>query len=165
MSKECIFKSFQDLNIIHIHMENIFYQHQLCVLNGNRTQALNFFNAYFAFIKKHIAEEEEWLFPLYEEIGKSIRGGSVKIFLGEHQKILQFLDKINGLLNSWLQFNVHDQNTLNVLDIEYRCRELIEHHSVREDHFLFPELDRIISSNQKHDILSQFSLPLLNLSE
>lgn len=90
-------------------------------------------------LHRHLRWEEEVLFPLFER--KTGQTGLTSTLLGEHQEIRQWLEALVGKI---------DQN-----DIDSGCEEemLVEElggHNAREEYALYPELDKLLSEEEKN---------------
>lgn len=149
--------SLMELERIHEGLNWLFYRHQVAVLNQDRDEALKHLNEYEKLLQAHMREEEEYLIPLYQKRCGSIRGGAPVIFTGEHQRIREFMALFFRLITSWISADGHGQETLDLLDQEYRFKELMEHHDMREQRILLPELDKVTSEGEKSDILARFT--------
>lgn len=149
--------SLMELEKIHEGLNWLFYRHQLAVLNQDREEALRLLNEYEKLIQVHMREEEELLIPLYQNRCGTIRGGAPVIFTGEHQKIREFLALFYRLATCWMSADGHGQETLDLLDQEYRFKELMEHHDMREQRILLPELDKVTTEGEKRALLDRFT--------
>lgn len=150
-------ESLLELEKIHEGLNWLFYRHQVAVLNQDREEAIKLLNRYERLLQTHMREEEDFLIPLYQKRCGTIRGGAPVIFTGEHQRIREFLELFYRLATSWVSADGHGQETLDLLDQEYRFKELMEHHDIREQRILLPELEKVTSEAEKREILGRFT--------
>lgn len=149
--------SFDQLEKIHARMDWLFYHHQINVLSQNKFMARKHLEEYMKFSTLHMEEEEKYLIPIYEERCGEIRGGAPIIFTGEHEKAQEFFALFKLLMDRWDKSEGPGQETLVLLDHEGRFKALMEHHHLRENRILFPEMDRITTDEEKSWILGQFT--------
>ena len=149
--------SLLELENIHEGLNWLFYRHQVAVLNQDREEAMKLLNDYEKLIQVHMREEEDYLIPIYEKRCGPIRGGAPVIFTGEHQRVREFLALFYKLVTCWVAADGHGQETLDLLDQEHRFKELMEHHDMREQRILLPELDKATTDAEKGDLLGRFT--------
>ncbi len=143
---------------VHFQLEWLFHQHQLTVLQREFSQAWSFFDQFDKLLLAHMEEEERLLFPLYKERCGKTRGGAPVLFLGEHKKLREFLVLLHRLFNELKDQERHRKETLDLLEKQYLFKELLNHHFLREQTILFPELNRVTSDLEKREILRNFTL-------
>lgn len=141
-------RCLSDLNHIHHELEEMFFRHQVAVLEADGPAARTLLNAYETALMGHLKEEEEILLPLYRERATSIRGGDPELFIQEHQKVDEWLNRLKLRL-SRLDPVADLKNVIALLDDEAHYKKFMEHHSLREDRIFYPELERITSETEK----------------
>ncbi len=141
-------KNLSDLNNIHKELDDLFFRHQVAVLKADGREARASLQTYAEGLRSHLKEEEEILLPLYRERATPIRGGDPETFTQEHQKINEWLGRLKLRL-SRLNFIPDPKDIISVMDDEAHYKKFIEHHSLREERILYPELDRVISDQEK----------------
>lgn len=149
--------SLMELEEIHKGLDWLFHLHQIAVLNQYREEAMRLLDEYEKLVQIHMQEEEEFLIPLYRDRCGPIRGGAPVIFTGEHEKIREFLNLFYRLGTCWVTSDGPGQETLDLLEQEYRFKELMEHHDMREQRILLPELDKVTTEEEKRGLLARFT--------
>src|SRR5262249_40370281 len=84
-------KSFADLLELHRDLDEVFLEHQRALIRLELDRAQALLNKYEAQLLAHIRDEETLMIPLYRERVSAPVGGAAEIFLGEHEKIRQFV--------------------------------------------------------------------------
>jgi hemerythrin-like domain-containing protein len=148
-------KSFWDLCRIHENLTGLFFEHQKALLDGDIKKAKAYLRKYRLEIQDHAGLEEEWLIPLYEERAEIRPGGDVSNFIGEHSKILMFLNRLENNLNLLEEKEDYPKGLIALLDDEARYKELVRHHEEREERFLFAELERVVTETEKVKLLQK----------
>lgn len=142
-----------DLNRIHHDLEELFYFHQLSLLEADLNTAKAFLKKYEDVLLNHMEEEEEILLPIYRKRAVPERGGDADIFIQEHKKIIEWLGRLR-LRFSRLDIHGKDKkNLILLLDDEAHFKKYVGHHSQREEHILYPALGRVIDEKETADLL------------
>lgn len=150
-------EQFASLSEVHQELSQLFFEHQKALMNRDLGKAVLFLSQYERDIQHHTGLEEEWLMPVYEERSEIRPGGDVANFVGEHSKILMFLERLKEKLAKTKVAREVTVELISLLDDESRFKELIRHHDEREERFLFPELDRVTNDKEKNLILLKMS--------
>lgn len=140
--------SLLDLNNIHRELEELFFRHQEAVLKADAVLARTLLQTHEEALRSHLKEEEEILLPLYRERVTPIRGGDPELFTQEHQKIDEWLNRLKLRL-SRLDIMAALKDVIALLDDEAHYKKFMEHHSLREERILYPELERVIQEDEK----------------
>lgn len=149
--------SFLDLLNTHRDIFAVFLEHQEALLRRNFPLALRRLRSYERRIKRHIQEEEELLMPVYSRAGK-VPGGDPQLFIGEHQRIAEFIERLKKLLpRKKGQGKNATRQAIEILYQEAMFRWLIEHHDEREKQILYPTLDRVTTAAERESILEKCS--------
>ena len=99
----------------------------------NMEQAKTLFANFESGLRRHIAWEEEILFPAFEEqTGMKSIGPTVVMRL-EHHEIKEFLDQIRQKLQ---YINIHTG------DVEESLMSVLKSHNDKEEEILYPWIDR-----------------------
>ncbi|MBZ5551871.1 MAG: hemerythrin domain-containing protein [Acidobacteriia bacterium] len=147
--------SFLDLLNTHHDIFEVFLEHQEALLRQDFPLALRRLKSYERKIKRHIREEEGLLMPVYSRAGK-VPGGDPQLFLGEHQRIVEFIDRLKKLLpRGKIQGKKATRQAIEILYQEAMFRWLIEHHDEREKQILYPTLDRVTTAAEREEILKK----------
>jgi hemerythrin-like domain-containing protein len=145
-------QTFADVNRIHEELNDLFYRHQKALLQGDYRQARRLMDLYEESSLAHMKEEEEILLPLYRQRATPIQGGDPEFFIQEHQKILEFLDRIKFRL-ARLAPSLDFKDMIALLDDEAHYKKFVEHHALREDRILYPEVERVITEKEKDALI------------
>lgn len=157
--------SLLNLNKIHHEIDRLFERHQLAVLARRFPEARSFFDSYERALLAHMKEEDEILLPLYRERARPERGGAPENFTGEHQKLLEWIGRLR-LRMARIQPGASGRKAvLALLDDEAHFKKFMEHHSMRENLILYPELERVTSEREKAALCRLLTSTLSSLEE
>lgn len=154
--------SFLALLETHRDLDELFLRHQESLLALNLEQAARELEEYEQRLLRHMAEEEDWLLPIYGRAG-AIPGGALELFTGEHRKMREFVTRFKktlaalrsrlGLQSDWPRDLKRELITL--LDQQTLFKHLVEHHGAREETILYPALDRVTSEPERAELLKR----------
>ncbi len=151
--------TLRGLNHFHRDLEELFQRYRSAVLDKDLKTARTFWKIYEQALLGHIREEDEILLPIYRQRAAPQRGGSPDLFVGEHQKIIEWVGRLKLRL-SRLSSASPAKDILALLDDQAFFKKLLEHHTQRENHIFYPELDRLVSSEEKTALLRLLSFKL-----
>lgn len=123
----------------HRRLDSLFREFQQAKARDPRT-AKPAFSEFKARLKKHIAWEEEILFPLFEKQSGMQAGGPTSVMRIEHREIEACLEKIQGRL---------DRGTADTGEWERRLTEVIASHDQKEEQVLYPWIDESVEAGEK----------------
>ena len=146
-------ENISELNQIHREIQDIFFWHQSALLKSDFASAKTLLADYEDIALNHMKEEEEILLPLYRERAGQIRGGDWEIFVQEHKKIVEWLNRLKLRLSRLRPPQVETKDLLALLDDEAHFKLYTEHHSLREDRIFYPEIDRVVDEREKDSLL------------
>ena len=146
-----------DLINFHAFIEELFIQHQLHIMNGHFKSALKILRILKKYLYQHIHDEEGLLIPLYaEKISPHPQGGNVDFYIKEHRQLLIYLDHFIKILSEQADIKKDiSMERVKLFDLYYKFKHLMEHHSAREDTFLYRLLDRVVKKQEKVELLRQ----------
>lgn len=144
---------------LHHDLDDIFLQHQRALLRMDTGTALQRLEEYEAALLNHIADEEEFVLPLYRERAEIMIGGAPEIFSNEHAKLRTYVELFKAEIPRLMEARDRERETLWLLDSQNTFKRLLVHHDVRERKFLYPELDRVTSQEEKDDLMARLRLP------
>lgn len=148
-------RQLSELLDVHRDFERIFERHQIRLLHFEFDEALAVLDEFEIALKKHIHDENTHLLPIYIERGEIRRGGAAQMFFDEHEKLANhvafFKDEIEKLKTEEDQ----DKRLIWLIEREGFFKKLHDHHDIRETEFLYPELDRITSQEEKLELLAK----------
>ncbi len=151
--------TLRSLNYFHQDLEDLFQQYRSSVLDKDLKKARTLWEVYERALLGHIREEDEILLPIYRQRAAPQRGGSPDLFVGEHQKIVEWLGRLKLRLSRLIPSSPA-KDILALLDDQAFFKKLLEHHTQRENHIFYPELDRLVSPEEKTALLRLLSFKL-----
>jgi len=90
-------------------------------------------------MRRHIAMEEEVLFPAFESAAKMAGGGPTAVMRMEHQQMRGLLDQIESVMESG--------DTEQALDIGDTLLMLIQQHNIKEEGMLYPMAENVLADH------------------
>ena len=91
---------------------------------------------------------------MYERAG-TIPGGEIALFLGEHKKILEYLDRFDQTLAEMTEGpEPLKRKILQLLDEEAVFKHVMLHHDLRERNILYPVLDSVTEEQERRIFLN-----------
>jgi iron-sulfur cluster repair protein YtfE (RIC family) len=148
-------KNLSELLDLHNELDAMFFAHQAALLYFEFEQALSLLKQYENALLTHMRDEEEVLFPVYEERAEIVKGGKIQFFLDEHYKMSKYVE----LLKDEIAILPNEPNTeaklIWIFDRESFYKRLCDHHDKRETDILYPELDRVTTAAEKSELLSR----------
>lgn len=152
-------KSFSELLQVHVRLDELFLDHQRALLRLDLSTALDVLEAYETELLAHMQDEEELMIPLYRERAEVPVGGTAEIFLGEHDKLRQFLVLFKEELAKSETFQDLERGALFLLDSQHIFKRLLVHHDNREKKILYPLLDQITTEQERVDLFALLRIP------
>jgi len=154
-------RSFTELAEAHRELNALFRRHQEALVLRETPQALAALHEFRAALGAHMRAEDEVLLPLYEQVGGSVEGGRPEQFDAEHRKIAADIERIaNTLKILAAQPTIEPAEVIELLDEEYRFKHLMDHHERREEKFLFPRLDALLSPEARAKAWESYTMTL-----
>ena len=153
-------KSFSDLLKLHQQLDELFFEHQRALLCLDLNRASRMLNGYEANLLAHIHDEEELMIPLYRERAKAPVGGAAEIFLGEHDKLRQYLVLFKEEIAKLAAADDLERGVLFLLDSQHLFKRLLVHHDNRERKMLYPLLDGVTTEHERDSLFALLTLPL-----
>jgi regulator of cell morphogenesis and NO signaling len=104
-------------------------------------KAKDFLSQFVSALHRHLQWEETILFPLFEQ--KTGQTGLTNTLRGEHQEIREWLEALNRKIEQ------------NDTDSDHEEKMLVEElggHNAREEYALYPELDKLLTDEEKRQI-------------
>jgi len=153
-------KSFNDLLEIHKRLDELFLDHQRSLLRLDLMGASTALEAYTIELFAHMRDEEDVLIPLYRERAEAPVGGAAEIFLGEHDKMRQYLVLFKDALSKLDSAEDLEREVLWLLDSQHIFKRLLVHHDTREKKMLYPLLDQVTTEQERENLFASLKLPL-----
>ena len=148
-------KSFNELLEIHQRLDELFLEHQRWLVRLDLIQAAAALGVYTVELFAHMQDEEEWMIPLYRERAKAPVGGAAEIFLGEHDKMRQYLLLFKEELTKMAQAEDVERAVLFLLDSQHIFKRLMVHHDSREKKMLYPLLDEVTTQQEREALFTK----------
>ena len=148
-------KSFKDVSGLHRELDELFFRHQVSLLDFNFRTAFERLCAYESALLAHMRDEEELLLPLYAGRATPERGGRPDFFLLEHDKMRRLLAHFREQLPRLYELPEPSRALLKLLDQETTYKRIVEHHDEREERHLYPALEQFTTEAERDDILSR----------
>ena len=135
---------FQSLVGAHQHVERLMSRHQEALVGFDLAEARRLFDQLRCQTIEHMQFEELELLPAYAEHGQWERGGRPELFRAEHHQIYLMINHLTRILDD-LDSPDHltRRAVIDLLDAEKAFKGVLEHHSLRENTYLYPALNRI----------------------
>ena len=99
-------------------------------------------------MRRHLAMEEEVLFPAFDARSGMAGGGPVAVMKMEHQQMRGLLDQIGGAVESG--------DAGEAMDIGDTLLMLVQQHNVKEEGMLYPMAENMLAGDWE-DLLEQLS--------
>ncbi len=147
--------SFAEILKIHESLNELFLLHQEALLRLDLELAAERLRIYERELRAHMRVEEDWLMPVYERAGK-IAGGQPEFFIGEHRRMLEFLERFAATLDE-LKKESGDpaRRVIRLFDEEAMFKSLCDHHDMRERNIFFPALDRVTGEAERRELIAR----------
>jgi len=152
-------RSFIDLLEFHKQLDKLFLEHQRALLRLDLNRAAALLETYEAGLLAHIRDEEDLMIPLYHERVEAPVGGTVEIFLGEHDKLRQFLALFKQELVKLETVEDRERGVLFLIDSQHLFKRLLVHHDNRERKMLYPLLDQVTTADEREAVFASLNLP------
>ena len=154
-------KSFSDLLALHRQLDERFFEHQRALMRLDLNRAAMALNTFEAELLAHIRDEEELMIPLYRERATAPVGGAAEIFLGEHDKLRQYLVLFKEELAKLAAADDLERGVLFLVDSQHIFKRLLVHHDTRERKFLYPLLDQMTTEGEKLALFQRVKMPVI----
>jgi hemerythrin-like domain-containing protein len=151
-------KSFSDLLDLHRRLDELFLDHQRALMRLDLDHAESLLSDYQADLFAHIRDEEELMLPLYRERVSAPVGGAANIFVGEHEKLRQFLVLFGEQIAKIRSMNDRERGALFLIDSQHLFKRLLVHHDTRERKMLYPLLDQVTTEAERIDLFTKLEL-------
>lgn len=149
-------ESFLVLMDLHRALDGKLAEHQVGLVLGKMDDAVLSWREFSSGLARHATDEEQHLLTLYASRGPLPPGGTVELFLAEHNKIRSFLQEISALMDVLAAADALDgRKIIQLIEREYELKRLLEHHDMREKNFLYPLLDQRTTPEERRLLLAR----------
>ena len=152
--------NFLDLLTVHRQLDKLFFEHQRALMRLDLDAAARALANYESGLLAHIADEEELMLPIYRERVQPPVGGAPEIFLGEHEKLRQYLSLFKQEMAKLLLDDNLEKGVLFLIDSQHIFKRLLVHHDRREKKILYALLNDCTVASEREALLSALKLPL-----
>ena len=128
----------------HDRLDALFKQFQ-ALKRTEGAQAAKHFAGFQSGLTRHIAWEEELLFPAFESKTGMHDAGPTAVMRMEHREIKQLLAVIAERIQNSVASDSEEQQLLSVLGS----------HNEKEEHILYPAIDQHLSDAERADIFAR----------
>lgn len=149
-------KNFSDLLEVHTWLDELFLEHQRSLLRLDLMAARAALEAYTLELFAHMRDEEDVMIPLYRERAVAPVGGAAEIFLGEHDKLRQYLVLFRDEITKLESADDLETGVLFLLDSQHLFKRLLVHHDSRERKMLYPLLDQVTTERERETMFESF---------
>lgn len=142
---------------LHLELDERLFAHQRALLDRDVPAATAALARYGELLAAHMADEEEFVLPRYAQGGGDDTDAPVRLFLGEHARLREFLARFAAVLAA-MPKPPDDRRLLELLDLQATFKNLLLHHDLRERHALYPRLAAMLSANDQAAVLARLRL-------
>ncbi len=150
--------TFCDLLQLHQELDELFLEHQRALLRLDLDGAAVLLEQYEAELLAHIQDEETLMIPLYQQRAAAPIGAAAEIFLGEHEKLRQFLVLFRQEVSKIKGMDDIERGVLFLIDSQHLFKRLLVHHDTREKKMLYPLLDEVTSKSERRALFARLEL-------
>ncbi len=95
------------------------------------------------------------MIPMYRERAEVPVGGAAEIFLGEHDKMRQYLLLFKEELTKMAEAHDLERAVIFLLDSQHIFKRLLVHHDTRERKMLYPLLDEVTTEQEREGLFTK----------
>jgi hemerythrin-like domain-containing protein len=139
----------------HEELHRLFDNHQRALLAKDIDTAMTALLKFQHDLERHIDFEETLLLPKYAQEGGETTGGTMTIFLAEHRKLREMLDKLSHETLALYAASDVDAKIIEILDQEALFKGLLSHHALREHNILIPRLESRTTPAERDRLLKK----------
>ncbi len=131
----------------HKRLDAIYKGFADAVHEGRWDDAKKSFGEFSIGLRRHIAAEEEVLFPAFEEKTGMSDAGPTSVMRSEHKDIKEFLDDITALTEK----SDGAETAVKASKLTF----LLSDHNMKEEEILYPESDSMLSEAERPEIINK----------
>ena len=132
---------------LHARLDALFAGHQRALLDRDFVRAGAWLDRYRAQLLLHMDDEERHVLPLYAARGGDASDAPVKLFVGEHARMREFVGRSVAAIAA-LQQQPDDAALLALFDQQATYKNLLLHHDLRERNALYPRVEQWASASE-----------------
>jgi hemerythrin-like domain-containing protein len=126
---------------VHERLDAMFAAQQRALLDRDFVRAGAWLDRYRTQLLLHMDDEERHVLPLYAARGGDASDAPVKMFLGEHARMREFVARSVAAIAA-LQQQPDDAALLALFDQQATYKNLLLHHDLRERNALYPRVEQ-----------------------
>jgi iron-sulfur cluster repair protein YtfE (RIC family) len=130
----------------HVVCDSLFAETEASVARGQWPQAEAGFEGFRRALDQHLASEEDDYFPAFEA-RMGIRGGPTAVMRSEHDQMRELVEFLNEAVRS--------RDAEAYLGYSETLCILMRQHNLKEEHVLYPMLNRLLGGEPPADADSQ----------
>jgi hemerythrin-like domain-containing protein len=139
---------------LHDDLAQRFFLHQQALLDRDFVRAASHLAGYRERLLWHMQDEEGLVLPRYLQAGGDETDAPVRLFLGEHQKMREFVADCERRVQKLAQ-DPDDRLLLELFDREATYKNLVMHHDLRERNALYPFIAGKVAAVELREIMAQ----------
>lgn len=132
----------------HRRLDDIFARYQEARSGGDGDPLVHC-EEFITGLRRHIAWEEDHLFPLFEQRSGMDRVGPTEVMRREHRHIEQMLEN--------LRHGVGEGQLDDLPAAEEELTDLLAQHNVKEEQVLYPSLDSLLSDEDRTELFRRLT--------
>lgn len=129
----------------HDRLDELFVNFRTCK-RTDYARAKEFFKEFKFGLQRHIVWEESILFPRFEHKTGMVKHGPTEVMRLEHRIIADRLEEVHQFVQRQDPNSDHEERLL---------LESLSEHNQKEEHVLYPALDRLLSDEEKADVFTE----------
>ncbi len=137
---------------LHEDLARRFFAHQRALLDRDFVRAAAELAGYRERLLEHMRDEEDFVLPAYDAAGGDTTDAPVRLFLGEHGKMRDFVAEFERRTAA-LASRPDDGALLELFDREATYKNLVMHHDLRERNMLYPFVGKHVPAHRQATIL------------
>ncbi len=138
---------------LHDDLAARFFAHQRALLDRDFAAAARHLAAYQERLLLHMRDEESQVLPRYEAAGGNATDAPVRLFLGEHGKMRDFVADF-ARRTAEIAVSRDDVALLDLFDREATYKNLVLHHDLRERNALYPFVAAKVTASEQRRVLA-----------
>lgn len=144
---------FASLDAMHEALDEQFLRHQECLVERDLPGARRHLRDFAAGMALHLAQEDDWLLPLYAARGgPAPRGGAPEVFRLEHARIRELIDRVVARVER-LDAAPGARELIALLERQATLKHVLEHHTERERAILYPRLQEVVPEAERDELV------------
>lgn len=143
---------------LHARLDALFASHQRALLDRDFVRAGARLDSYRELLWLHMQDEEQHVLPLYAARGGDASDAPGRLFLGEHARMREFVER-SAAATAQLMQQPDDAALLALFDQQATYKNLLLHHDLRERNALYPRFEQWASAAEQAAIAAALRAP------